>query len=174
MKLLITGYARHGKDTVCEILRSRCDLKFMSSSFFVAERAVRPYLAERGITYATLDECYADRVNHRAHWFDAIVAYNTPDLGRLGRELFETNDIYCGLRNIDEFEVLQAEKAFDLAIWVDASQRLPPEDISSMTIEPDDCDLLLDNNGTLDDLLVNTLGLYESAPIFINHLKETA
>ncbi|MNL63682.1 hypothetical protein D3C87_1878370 [compost metagenome] len=44
---------------------------------------------------------------------------------------------------------------FDYAIWVDASDRLPPEDASSCTVEPWMADFVLDNNGTLEDLKLN-------------------
>lgn len=173
MKLLITGYGRHGKDTVCGILRDRYGLKFESSSFFVAERHVRGYLQSKyGLVYNTLEACYADRVNHRDKWFEAIVDFNTPDLARMGREMLVDNDIYCGLRNIDEFRAMKRENLFDLSVWVDASCRLPPEPETSMTIKAEDCDLLLDNNGTLSELRHLVYGLYDSAPIFIRHLKE--
>lgn len=162
MKLLITGYAQHGKDTTCEILTETFGLKFVSSSYFCMERAVIPWLAERGITYASLDACYADRKNHRAHWFDAITDFNTPDKARLGRELFETYNIYCGLRNFDEFSAQRAQGIFDFSIWVDRSRYVEPEDSSSITIRREDCDFVLDNNRTLLDLTVRAQDLYKN------------
>lgn len=153
MKLIITGHARHGKDTVCEMLAQKAGLHFTSSSRFVAEKAVRPWLAKKGIIYGSLEAMYEDRVNMRADWFDAISAYNEPDAARLGRELFEAgNDIYCGLRNKRELLALREQKVVDMVIWVDASKRLPPEPESSMTIAAEDCDVVLDNNGTLGEL----------------------
>lgn len=166
MKLLITGHAQHGKDTVCDLLAERFGLSFVSSSFFVAERAVRPYLAERGITYETLEECYADRGNHRALWYDAIKAYNTPDLARMGRELFSKHDIYCGLRNFEEMSAQRQQGLFDFSIWVDATFRVPPESFMSMTIRPTDCDFILDNSRGLNDLKIRTYRLYEDLRIF--------
>jgi len=160
MKLLVTGYARHGKDTVCGILHEEYGLRFISSSLFCAERAVRAYLAERGITYATAEECYADRVNHRAHWFDAISAYNSPDRARVTREMFVDHDIYCGLRNREEFDALKAENIIDASIWVDRLQHCPPEPLSSMEIRPEDCGYVLDNNGGLDALREGVKRLY--------------
>lgn len=153
MKLIVTGHARHGKDTVCEMIAKKTWTRFTSSSQFVAEKAVRPYLAAKGITYGTFDEMYADRVNHRANWFDAISAYNEPDAARLGRELFEEgNSIYCGLRNKRELDELRKQGLADAVIWVDASKRLPPEPETSMTITPKDCDIIIHNDGTLEEL----------------------
>lgn len=162
MKLLITGHAEHGKDTVCEILVETFGLKFVSSSYFCMERAVIPWLAERGITYPTLEACYADRVNHRAHWYDAIADYNTPDKVRLGRELFEQYDIYCGLRNFDEFSAQRQQGLFDFSIWVEAFPRKLPEPVTSITIRREDCDFVLDNNRALLDLTVRTQDLYKN------------
>ena len=163
MKLLITGHGRHGKDTTCALLRDHFGLTFVSSSCFVAERAVRPYLAERGFVYNTLEACYVDRHRNdamRAMWFDAIVDFNRHDLARMGRELFATHDIYCGLRNIKELDAQRREGVFSTSIWVDRSKHLPPEPPTSMTIQPSDCDYILDNNGTLADLGVNVARMY--------------
>lgn len=147
MRLMILGHKRHGKDSVCEILTRDYGLTFESSSRFVAEKAVRPALAALGITYASFEEMYADRVNHRDKWFNAIAAYNHPDPTRLGRELYAAYDIYCGIRNDVELLALQATGIIDWTIWVDASKRLPPEDANSCTVTPDMADYILDNNG---------------------------
>lgn len=151
-RLMVLGHARHGKDSVCDILRDEYGLTFQSSSHFVAERAVRPYLAARGVHYTNFAAMYADRVNRRSDWFDAIAAYNAEDPARLGRELFELFDIYCGLRNVEEFKRLKADGVIDFTIWVDASKRLPFEPSSSMTLSSDCADHIIDNNGPLEEL----------------------
>lgn len=175
MKLLITGHGRHGKDSVCDILSDTYGLTFESSSHFLLERWVWLYLLTNyGLSYPNAEACYADRGNHREEWFKAIVAYNTPDLTRLARNLYARHDIYCGMRNIAEFNAVKEAGLFDLAIWVDASKRLPAEPDSSMTITADDCDVVLDNNGTLAQLPRKTIALYEAAELFVEHIKENA
>jgi hypothetical protein len=62
------------------------------------------------------------------------------------------NDIYCGLRNIREYHAMKKDRVFDHCIWVDRSQHLPPEDISSMTLTAEHADIVIDNNGSLEDL----------------------
>lgn len=151
-RLMVIGYARHGKDTVCNMLHDMYRLQFVSSSYFVADKAVRPFLARKGICYETIELCYADRINHRADWYDAICAYNADDAARLGRELFAEYDIYCGLRNIREFNALKAEKAFDVCFWVDRSKYEKSEDRSSNTLSLGEADYIINNNSTLDDL----------------------
>jgi len=157
-KILVTGFGAHGKDTVCELLEMHYGFKFTSSSEFLAERVVFPALKDRH-GYATVDECYRDRRNHRAEWFDLITAYNQDDPTTLGRNIFSEMDIYCGLRNKREIHAMRNCGLFNFSIWVDASDRLEPESRDSCTIEPWMCDFIIDNNGTLDDLSLETVRL---------------
>lgn len=154
-KLLIIGHGRHGKDTVCELLAESHGFNFKSSSKFCSERFIFDNLKYL-YGYTNEAECYSDRHNHRQEWYDAICAYNIPDPERLGREIFEEHDIYCGLRNKKEFHAMKNTGVFDYAIWVDRSDYLPPESKESMTLEIWMSDFVIDNNGTLDDLRNNT------------------
>ena len=160
LKLMILGYARHGKDTVAEILRDNLGLKFASSSFAAAEKVMRPFLAAKGITYNSLEECYADRVNHRQDWYEQIKAYNNPDGARLAREIYKDNDIYVGMRSEVELEAVRKEGLYDYSIWVDRSKHVAPESSASCSITPAMANWVIDNNGTLEQLKVNTLALY--------------
>jgi len=150
-KLLIIGYARHGKDTVAEILSQQYGYTYMSSSQFCAKKVVYPVLQPL-YNYQSVDECFQDRIHHRKEWFDLITDYNQPDRSRLGKAIFEVSHIYCGLRNYEEFVSLRKDKVFDYSIWVDRSQHLPPEDKTSNTLYSSLADLTIDNNGTLEDL----------------------
>jgi hypothetical protein len=102
--------------------------------------------------YKTEEECYEDRHNHRDEWYNAIVAYNTPNAAKLGTAIFNMYDIYCGLRNKDEFYALYKNRVFDYAIWVDRSKHLPLENESSMSLTMSMADIIIDNNGTLEQL----------------------
>ena len=119
-KLLVIGHGRHGKDTVCEMLRDHYGYTFESSSKFCSLQFIYNDLKEK-YGYANEEECYADRHNHRAEWYNAICDYNVPDAATLGREMFEAYDIYCGLRNKREFFAMQNTGVFDYCIWVDRS-----------------------------------------------------
>lgn len=111
--------------------------------------------------YGAFEEAFADRRNHRKFWFDAICEYNKPDRSRLGRELYAAYDMYVGLRNWHELEALRLHKAFDLCVWVDASERCGPEPESSCTVTSAQADVIIDNNGTLDDLDKALVVLYD-------------
>ncbi|QFT55592.1 hypothetical protein [Microbulbifer sp. THAF38] len=144
MKLMVMGNGRHGKDTFCE----ESGIDYVSSSRFAAEPIVFPALAST-YGYRNVDECYEDRANHRADWHELIKEYNTPDKARLAREIFSKYDIYCGIRCKHEFLAAKEAGLFDLAIWVDAGDRLPNESPDSITVRPDHADIVIENNGSL-------------------------
>lgn len=162
-RIVLLGHARHGKDTVAEMLRDRYGYRFESSSMFCAEKVLMPYFnglpSHRG--YASVEECFEDRVNYRDVWFQQIELYNYPDRSRLAREMFERNDVYVGMRSKRELAACRNAGVVDLVVWVDASDRLPPEDSSSCTVEPWMADLVVDNNGTLEELALNVFQLVE-------------
>lgn len=151
MKLMIMGYARHGKDTVCEILREEYGMTFASSSYAAAEHAIYPVLRDL-LGYKTIEECYNDRVNHRALWYELIKAFNHNDGARLARLIYQDHDIYCGIRNVEEFQAIQEAGLFDFSVWVDAGDRVPDETTNSCTVHWTHADYLLDNNDDLDHL----------------------
>lgn len=164
MKYIIFGHKRHGKDTACEILQEKFGLRYAASSEFACEKFLFEQLrASHG--YETVQDCFEDRHNHRALWFNAIRDYNRSDLARLGKEIFAENDIYCGIRNKEEFDALRKEGFFDLAIWIDASERLPPEDASSMTLTRADADIVIDNNDSLEAFEARLKRVFQCFPI---------
>ena len=153
-KLIIIGHGRHGKDTVCEILRDKYNFKFISSSQYCSEKVVFPILSPI-YGYTTVEECYNDRHNHRKEWYDLIANHNIDDPSRLGKDILSEFDIYCGLRRKEELESLVNQDVCDYVIWVDASNRLPPEDESSCTVTQSMADYTIDNNTTYENLVKN-------------------
>ena len=163
-KLLVIGHGRHGKDTVCDLLKKHNHFTFSSSSWFCAKSVILPAIVQAyedgtavsGETppkYRAIRACFADRHNWRKFWFDSITAFNTPDRSRLAREITAKFDVYGGMRNREELTSSIADKVFDCIVWVDASKRLPPEDASSCTVTMEDADYVIDNNGPEEDLL---------------------
>jgi hypothetical protein len=141
-KLIILGQGRHGKDTLAEIIQKYTNLTFVSSSLFAAEKIMYPQMGQ----YSNVQECFDDRHNHRAFWFDKISEYNKDDPGRLAKEIFCEYDIYVGLRNAKELEKAPVSA---LRIWVDATERKGnTEDSSSCTVTKDMADIVIYNNGT--------------------------
>ena len=167
MKLFILGHTQHGKDTAANLVGDLTGMRWTSSSWFACRRFIWPRLqqVEPG-RYTNSLECHADRFNRRDEWFQWIKQHNAKDPSRLAREIFEQFDIYVGMRDITEFNA--ANHLADLSIWIDASERKPPESTDSMTIEKRHADMIVDNNGTEHDLrrrlsrICNALDLTES------------
>lgn len=152
-KILIIGQARHGKDTVGQILKDGWGYNFQSSSYAAAEKVVYPVLQPK-YGYTSLEEAYADRVNHRSEWKELITAYNTPDKTRLAWEIMESNDAYIGMRCKYELAACRTAGLFDHIVWVDASYRKEPEPLSSNTLTRGMADYVIDNNGSVNDLIL--------------------
>ena len=145
MKIMVCGHGGHGKDQFCEFL----GMQFTSSSRVALDKVIWDAI---GHGFADKDECYELRGNHRSVWYSLIKDYNTPDTTRLCRDIFKDKDVYCGIRDREEFLQAKKEGLFDISIWVDASGRVPPESSSSCTLLKSDCDIVIDNNGTLAQL----------------------
>jgi dephospho-CoA kinase len=151
MKVFLLGHGRSGKDLTAEILRDRLGLTFCSSSLFMAKVFIYDAL-KNAMGYASFEECYEDRHNHRATWHELICSYNAKDPAKLSREIFKEYDIYVGIRSNVEFEEARREDLVDIAIWIDASDRVPEEGKESFNIDRSQADFVIDNNGTEGEL----------------------
>ncbi len=146
-KVLILGNARHGKDTLAELLNKHFGMTFKSSSEAAAEIFIYDELKDE-MGYETFEQCFKDRENHRDIWYRMITDFNREDRARLAKEIISNSDCYVGMRNIDEFH--GAKELFDHIIWVDASERLP-EEVGSFTIPKSEAHFIIENNTTLED-----------------------
>lgn len=124
-KILILGHGGHGKDTVAAMLAKLTGMKFTSSS-----------RAALDVIYPTLKEIYGNtdkmwyfnmRRSHRLLWKELISLYNTPDKAALTKHILKDNDIYVGMRSLDEYEA--SKDLFDHIIYVDAFTRLGEDGI---------------------------------------------
>lgn len=150
-KLLIIGHARHGKDTVAEMLRDKFGYVFQSSSYAAAKIFLFDALKDK-YGYTTFSECFEDRVNHRAEWHDLICEYNKTDKARLAMDIMEYSDIYVGMRSDTELQQCLRLGIFDMVIGV-YNPREPLEPASSFDIDIwKHSDIIIPNSGTLQDL----------------------
>jgi len=168
-KLLIIGNGRHGKDTVAEILRDEYQMTFKSSSLAAAEIFLYDALKDK-YNYQTPEECFEDRANHRPEWYEMICDYNNLDKAKLAKSILKEADCYVGMRDRGEIVECLKQGVFELVIWVDASDRLPLEPASSFNIDKSCADIIIENNGTLEELVAkvkrlgSVLDVYE--PMF--------
>lgn len=152
MKILIIGHAGHGKDTFANILFDLYGLNFKSSSFAAAEIFIYDILKDI-YGYKNMDECFIDRVNHRAEWYDLIDVYNLKDGARLAKKLLEDSDIYVGMRSDREIKACKEQKIFDLVIGL-YDPRKPEESKKSFKINLwENSDIIIPNSGTIPDLI---------------------
>ncbi len=157
--ILIIGKGRHGKDQIAEMLRDWFGYTFTSSSKAMYEIFIYDLFKEK-YGYETLQEAYEvrndvteARPEPRKELFELIQAYNTPDKTKLARAILDQTGMYVGMRCKEEVEACIAGDVFDLIIWVDASERVDyVEDSSSITVTKAHADIIIDNNGTLEDL----------------------
>lgn len=162
--VLVLGHGGHGKGAFCKLLTQLYGAECLSSS-----RAALPHIypalkasGRGGGFYADCDRvapvastdfdieaAYASRGENRELWARLISLYNTPDKTTLTREILSRADVYDGMRCAEEFAA--SRHLFDYVVWVDASARVGTVD-RTLTISRDVADLVIDNNGTLDDL----------------------
>lgn len=149
-KLLILGNMRHGKDSFAEILNEHFGLSFQSSSQAAANIFLYDSLKDK-YGYKTPEECFEDRVNHRAEWKNMICHYNKDDRAKLAKEILKNSDCYVGMRDREEINECMRQGLFDIIIWVDASDRLPLESSDSFDIDKTCAHIIIENNGTFEE-----------------------
>ena len=156
--MLIIGNARHGKDSLAEIMNEVYGLTFKSSSQAAADIFLYNTLKDK-YGYKTSKECFEDRVNHRAEWKQLICDYNKDDRATLAKGILKHSDCYVGMRDREEINECMRQGLFDIIIWVDASERLPLEDPSSFDIDKTCADIIIENNGTFEQFKDKVLRL---------------
>lgn len=144
--ILVLGHGGHGKGAFCKLLTQLYGAECLSSSL-----AALPHIwpALQAAQRYDFDAAYAQRADNRELWRELISLYNTPDKTTLTREILSRADVYDGMRCAEEFAA--SRHLFDYVVWVDAAARVGTVD-RTLTISRDVADLVIDNNGTLDDL----------------------
>jgi len=157
-KILILGDARHGKDTFAKILEELFGFNFVGSSEMALNVFLYDTLIEKyKLPYTTKEEAFKDRVNHRDKWFNEITEFNRGDKLRLVKCILEEADIYVGLRSDVEVEAAIEKGMFDYIIGI-YDYRKGRESIKSNTANVlRYSDIILTNNGTIDQLREKTL-----------------
>jgi dephospho-CoA kinase len=151
MNILIIGHARHGKDTVAEMISNITGYKFESSSMAAARIFIFDFLKEK-YGYKNFSECFEDRVNRRKEWHDLICEFNNEDKSSLAKEIMKESNIYVGMRSDQECDKCLQDKVFDVVLGV-FDPRKPLESKESFNIDIwNKSDLVIINNGTLEDL----------------------
>lgn len=167
MKILIIGHARHGKDTLAQMMSDIYGFTFKSSSVAASEIFLYDALKTR-YGYSSPQECFEDRVNHRVEWHDLICDYNKDDKARLAKDILINNDIYVGMRSHEEIAACKDEGLFDLIIGI-YDPRKPMESKYSFDIDFwKECDIVIPNAGSIEDLRLKILNIYPWAQTLVD------
>jgi hypothetical protein len=149
-KMLIIGHALHGKTTLAEIFAEH-GFKFKDSSRAAAEIFIYEEL-RRKYDYHSPEQCYDDRRNHRAEWYDMICEYNKDDKARLAKDILKDNDIYVGMRDDAEIKECLRQGVFEMVIGVyDPRRPLEPPDSFNIDLW-ENSDIVIPNTGSIEDL----------------------
>lgn len=143
-RILLVGGGRSGKDTAGEIIEQHTGWKFAgtTSKYLCRHVAAKLGLPE-DVAYARRHESDAMRVV----WFETGNELRKDDPALLAREAFAHGDVTGGVRGKPEIEAIIAENLADLIVWV--SRDVPPD--PTMEFGREYADVVLDNNGTLDE-----------------------
>jgi len=158
MKIRVNGYARHGKDTVADLLSLhygliKPDASRIIARYLVTSRLPKDWYSNPDGSSMSLDQqveaAYQDRIHHRTGWYNFVT-----DMGAetLAREVMNQGDIYVGERRRSSFDLTKG--LFDYSVWVCSEERgLKPEPIESCDLDKSGHDYVIYNNGTEAELV---------------------
>ena len=175
----ISGHGESGKDEFALMLAEFTGLKYIQSTSEIIKevwwdeilggvwsaknardpecvRALRMGLADIIIepeTYPSIEAVYADRRNRREEWKTYIGTYNVVrdplhGIATYKHTVYRGNDFLCGIRQRREFLACK-EHLIAKSIWLNRPGT--PVD-PTQEYGPDLCDVVVANNGTLDEL----------------------
>jgi hypothetical protein len=141
-RVMLVGHSGAGKDTACRFLAEFTHLRFAgTTSDYLAK-----YVAARlGVS---VEQAYRTRHANRGVWHKVANELRRSDPALLVRESLEHADLTGGVRKAEEVEACRREGLIDLVVWV-ANDRARPG--PTLTIGPEDCDVVVENHGSLGE-----------------------
>lgn len=151
---MFVGHSGAGKDVACRMLAELTRLRFVgTTSDFLAK-----YVAARlGVS---VEEARRRRHRDRNVWHKVGNQIRRRDPGLLVRESLADAEITGGARGLGEIQAARREGLVGLVVWV-ANDRVPRG--STVGFAEAECDEVLDNHGSFDELRVGLLALARRA-----------
>lgn len=142
-KLAILGNGRAGKDTCGAWLGTHTLLRYVGST----SQVICPLIAkELGISE---QEAWDTRHQNRKFWYDFANKYRIDDPTKLAKHCLKTGDMVVGLRDKVELQACKDAGLFDLIIWVERDTAVADP---TVTFCRSDCDIIVENSGSFDEL----------------------
>jgi len=145
---VICGKARAGKTTIAEHFTAMVQKRGAEFTYGETSGVIVGLVAgELGVSV----ECVlADKELHRPRMIEIGNAMCGKDPAALARALFSVgHSVITGVRRLEELARIRQDFPGVLALWVERDVPLIPD---NREIEPEHCDALIDNNGTLWDV----------------------
>jgi hypothetical protein len=142
-RLMVVGYSGAGKETACLYLAEVTQLRFAGTTSVYLARHVAARLG------VSLQEAARTRHRDRRLWHRMGNEIRRQDPGLLVRESLGHAEITGGARGIEEVQACRRERLVDLIVWI-ANNRVRRD--STVALGPDDCDLVVPNHGSLEEL----------------------
>jgi cytidylate kinase len=142
-RILVVGPSGAGKDTACRLLAELTTLRFASTT---SDRLARHVAARLGVS---VEQAYRSRHANRNLWHRIGNDIRKHDPGQLVRESLEDGEITAGARGIEEVRACRRDYLVDLIVWID-NPRVSGD--STLTFTERDCDEVVPNRGSLEEL----------------------
>jgi len=146
MKLAISGPGQAGKGTVSQYISDNWGIRYQQSTSEAAAAVVFRDITKQ---YSTVEECWADRANHREEWGQIIADFNQPDGIGLYRQMAGQNDIFDGIRRRAELQKCKEVGLVDKVVWLNRPN-IPLD--ASLDYGDEEADYIVDNSTTIEDL----------------------
>jgi len=141
-KILLVGYGRAGKDEGLSYLAALTGLRNAGcTSAYLAKYVAR----NLGISES---EAYKTRHQFRDHWYDIGNQLREDDPGILLREALANGPLTGGVRDLEEIVEARRCNLVDLIVWIE-NVRVPTD--TTVKFGPEHCDVIVQNNGTMDE-----------------------
>lgn len=152
MNVLIIGYSKCGKSLAGDLI-ARWPGGLVSISISTSDILFEQYASHANISNAELRE-NKDKYRHQLWEFGRKLQADDPlCLVRQALAMAFCGDdavnVVTGVRNRDEMVAIRAAKMFDLIIWINRNGCEPN---STDCLKPSDADIVIDNNGTIEEL----------------------
>jgi hypothetical protein len=142
-RVIFCGHGRAGKDTACEMLATVTTLRNAGTT----SKYLAAYVADKlGVP---IEVAYASRHESRELWYRLGNELREKGASTLVRMALEHGEITGGIRDLAEIRAVRSEGLVDLIVWVDNCR---VEHDPTVKFDEQDCDLILPNHWSLNDL----------------------